>query len=147
MAKKHRGRELAFQLLYGLSFSPVNDETALQQAFRLSPGNEYADSVADGFAWRLAQGVWENTEELDRTIVRFCRNWHADRIGRIEMLLLRLALYEMIYERTPAKVVISESLELAKQFGVDNAGSFINGILDAAAKAQPEARGTAKTSG
>lgn len=134
---KHRERELAFQILYGLSFSPVANEAELAEAFRRSPHNPRNGSEPEGFAWELVRGVRKREAELNAAIGRFSRNWRPDRIGRIETLILRLALYELLHTRAPAKVVISESLELANEFGVESAASFINGILDAAARARP----------
>ena len=82
------------------------------------------------------EGVWTHAAELDRHIARFSRNWRVDRMGRVELTLLRLAMYELLYRQdVPAKVAINEALELTRQFGEDNATSFVNGILDAAAKA------------
>lgn len=131
---KHRERELAFQVLYGLSFAPAHNASQLEQAFMLSPHNPHSGAAPSGLSWQLIHGAWEKEKELDQEIEHFSRNWRPERIGRIERLLLRLALYEILHTSTPPKVVISESLELANQFGVDNARSFINGILDAAAR-------------
>lgn len=139
MAKgdKHKERELAFQTLYGLSFSPAADLEQLALAFQRSPHNPHSDGSPKGMAWELTRGVWEKEKDLDANIEQFSRNWRADRIGRIELIMLRLALYEMLYTVVPPKVVITECLELADQFGVSGAAGFMNGILDAAARARP----------
>lgn len=136
---KHRERELAFQILYSLSFSPPGNAAEVRQAFQLSPHNPRPDSEPSGYAWELVNGVHAHEKELNAAIERFSLNWRPERIGRIEMLLLRLALYEMFHTQTPAKVVITESRELADQFGIDNAKGFITGILDAAAKTHQQA--------
>ena len=145
-------RALAFQVLYGLAFSPAASMGELRRAFRQSPDNadkaeKGLDRVIDedgfeidvapqGFAWELVEGVWTRTQTLDEIIGRFSRNWRVDRMGRIELTLLRMGIYEMLYrDDVPSKVAINEALELAKQFGENNARSFVNGILDAAAKA------------
>lgn len=137
--EKHRERELAFQILYGLSFAPAKDAGELGRAFQLSPHNPRPDSEPSGYAWELINGVRAHEQELDAAVATFSHNWRPERIGRIEMLLLRLALYEMFHTHTPAKVVITESRELADQFGIDQAKSFITGILDAAARTCPRA--------
>ena len=94
-----------------------------------------------GFAWELVEGVWSNSEALDAAIGRFSHNWRVDRMGRIELTLLRLAVFEMLYRQdVPPKVAINEALELSGQFGEGNAKNFINGILDAAAKALESGR-------
>lgn len=132
--QKSRERERAFQALYGLSFSPAKDAAQLERAFLVSPSQDGGEQAPEGFAWDLVKGVWENEAALDEQIRRFSRNWRKERIGRIELILLRLALYEMIYIRSAPKLCISESIDLAKQFGAGGATSFINGILDAAAR-------------
>lgn len=137
---KRRERELAFQALYGLSFSPATDLARLEEAFLLSPHNSQEGHKPVGFAWDLVKGVWENEARLDERIGKLSRNWRPERMGRIELVILRLALHEMIAMATPAKVVMSEYMELAHQFGAGSAGSFINGILDAAAKSRAAMR-------
>lgn len=93
-------------------------------------------SEATGFAWELVQGVWQKQEELDKIITDFSQNWRLERMGRVELALLRLAMFELIFrDDTPPKVIINEAIELSKQFGDDNSRSFVNGILDAAVKA------------
>ncbi|MDO5483921.1 MAG: transcription antitermination factor NusB [Desulfovibrionaceae bacterium] len=140
-ATRHGARELAFQVLYGISFTPVRSRRELQRAFVLSPHNTEMDEqhLAEeptGFAWELVEGVWANTASLDETISRFSHNWRVDRMGRIELTLLRLAMFELIHRLdVPPKVTINEALELGTQFGADSAKNFINGILDAVAKA------------
>ncbi len=147
MSKNHSrrtARERAFQVLYGLHFSEVKDEKALSRAFRQSPDPDIAvddmDSKflrgAEGFAWELTLGVWSRREELDAVIMRFSQNWRIQRIAKTELSILRLALFEMLHRPDiPVKVAINEAVELAKQFGDENSRSFVNGILDAAAKA------------
>ena len=83
------------------------------------------------------EGVWSNVKNLDSVIERFSQNWRVDRLGKIELTLLRLAVFEMLYRAdVPPKVAINEALELSTRFGDAKAKSFINGILDAAIKAQ-----------
>lgn len=134
---KRKERELAFQVLYGLSFSPVTDLEQLALAFQRSPHNSHANVEPRGRAWELTRGVWEKEKELDAAIEQYSHNWRAGRIGRIELILLRLALYEMLYREVPPKVVITECLDLSDQFGAAGAAAFMNGILDSAARARP----------
>lgn len=148
-ATRHGERELAFQVLYGLSFTPARSMNELRRVFRLSPDNAARQSAQaahdpeqeprvapSGFAWELVEGVWSKSAELDAAISRFSHNWRVDRMGRVELTLLRLAVFEMLYRQdVPPKVAINEALELSRLFGEGNAKSFINGILDAVAKA------------
>ncbi len=132
-------RAHAFQILYGLNFSPVQTLEALGEVYAASPDN--ADKNIDpahpeGFAWELIEGVWSNRLALDEVIARFAKNWRVERIGKIEITLLRLAVYEMLFrEDVPPKVAINEAIELSKQFGDEKSRSFVNGILDSTAKA------------
>ncbi|MCI7567947.1 MAG: transcription antitermination factor NusB [Desulfovibrio sp.] len=140
---RRAARAQAFQVLYSLSFADISGEEDVRRAFRLFPAPPGPDGDADdapqteeGFAWELVHGVWLRNADLDELIGRFSRNWRVDRLGRVERTLLRLALYEMLYRQdVPAKVAINEALELTRQFGEDNAVSFVNGVLDAAARA------------
>ncbi|MDR0239837.1 MAG: transcription antitermination factor NusB [Deltaproteobacteria bacterium] len=135
-ASRRGERALAFQFLYSLDFTPVSSEQELQKRFEQSAATADKAAVPSGFAWELALGVWQNAQGLDAVIARFARNWRLDRMGRIELTLLRLAVYELQYRTDiPSRVTINEALELCGQFGEASARSFINGILDAAAKA------------
>jgi N utilization substance protein B len=135
-ASRRSERELAFQFLYGLDFAPVRSEQELRERFEQSASAADKTAALSGFAWELALGVWSNVQAVDDIIARFARNWRLDRMGRIELTLLRLAVYEL-WRRAdiPPRVTINEALELCGQFGETGARSFINGILDAAAKA------------
>lgn len=90
----------------------------------------------EGFAWELVLGVWSKQKELDSLITRYSQNWRIERMGKVELALLRLAAYELLFrDDVPPKVVINEAIELSRQFGDENSRSFVNGILDSAVKA------------
>ena len=144
---RRAGRELAFQVLYGLHFNEAPDVESLRQAFEACPDPEAeaprpaegAERPGAGFAWELVHGVWSATPELDAYVRRLSQHWRVERIARVELTILRLALYEIIHRPDiPIKVVINEAVELAKQFGDDQSSGFVNGILDAAARAMEE---------
>lgn len=134
--KRHAERQRAVQVLYGLTFSEPDKATDMEQAFALSSGEDAEQDATgqDGYARDLVSGVWDNLATLDESIGRFSLHWRVDRLGRIELTLLRVALYELMWKKTPARVVISEALVLAKEFDVDDASQLIHGILDAAAR-------------
>jgi N utilization substance protein B len=137
---RREARERAFQVLYGLTLVPPDDEAGLEAAFVQAPDPEVegaTGALAAGFAWQLVHGVWTRREELDEIIARFSKHWKVARIARIELTILRLAVYEMLYvDDVPTKVAMNEAIELAKRFGDDNSRSFVNGILDAAGRAR-----------
>ena len=147
---RRAARSKAFQVLYSLQFSPQTNFGDVRTAFMEMPDPTDADmdnaseevlpeeeaATPYGFAWDLVHGVWSHAAVLDRTIERFSQNWRVDRLGKIELTLLRMALYEMLFRPDiPPKVTINEALELSARFGDAKAKSFINGVLDAAAKA------------
>ena len=138
-APRRAERALAFQVLYSLTFSPANSMDDVAKAFRKAPEqNETSDRTGEpqGFAWELVAGVWTNMAAIDAHLASFSQNWRIERMGKVEITLLRLALYEILFRQdVPPKVAINEAIELSKQFGDDGSRGFVNGILDAATKA------------
>ena len=129
-------RVFAFKVLYGLCFAPAASEAELLRAFQLSPDRPAGMEDEDSFAWSLCFGVWKHQDELDRAIASLSENWRVERMGKVEVTLLRLAMFELTRQKdVPPKVAINEAIELSKQFGDDKSRGFVNGILDAAAKA------------
>jgi N utilization substance protein B len=82
------------------------------------------------FANQLFEGAAHDAANLDDLIVTYASNWRLDRISAIDRAILRLALHELRATDTPPKIVINEAVELAKKFSSDDAGGFVNGILD-----------------
>jgi len=144
---RRKARRKAFEVLYGLGFEPVTEERALRKRFDDSPERDERKTGDPNltYAWELTRGVWSNFGELDATIEKFSKNWRLSRIGRIEMTILRLAMYEILMQDDmPLRVTINEAIELAKSFGDDNSPNFVNGILDAVAKAVDSGEFTVK---
>ncbi|MDR3320672.1 MAG: transcription antitermination factor NusB [Desulfovibrio sp.] len=135
--KRRSERSLAIQTLYSLSYTSVNNREELRHAFLCSPHSDGQDEKAalSGYAFTLVEGVWSNSAQLDEVITRYAINWRLDRLGRIELTILRLAVFELLFCRdVPPRAVINEALELGRAFSGEEAISFINGILDAAAR-------------
>jgi N utilization substance protein B len=102
----------------------------------ITPDSKAVRTAPEGFAWDLVQGVWNKQPDLDKLIRGFSQNWRLERMGKVELSLLRLAVYELIFSAdVPSKVIINEAIELSRQFGDENSHGFVNGILDAALKA------------
>jgi N utilization substance protein B len=131
-------RSFAFKVLYGLCFSPAACEEDLRDAFLRSPDRPEAMDDQSGYAWSLVRGVWKHQEALDKAIASFSQNWRVERLGKVEAALLRIAFWELMQDDpdVPPKVAINEAVELSKQYNDEKSRSFINGILDAAAKAR-----------
>ena len=124
---RRKARERALQFLFGLDFSNYHWEEAI--AFFWDA--ELTRPSVKAYAMTLIQGVSERREDLDDEIDRAIDRWSPDRVGRIERNVLRIALYEMRYqEDVPSPVAINEAIELAKNFGSNEAPRFVNGVLD-----------------
>jgi N utilization substance protein B len=88
-------------------------------------------------ARKLAGGAWENHRDLDVEIAAAATGWRIERMPAVDRAVLRLALYELRHTGTPVAVVISEAVELAKQYSTVRSGAFVNGVLAKLAKAPP----------
>ena len=121
---RRESREQAFALLFEKTF---NDATVEE----LAQGASLARDVsADGFTLQLAQGAEQHLDELDARITAYARGWSRERISRVALSVMRLAIYEMLYEPDiPSSVSINEAVELAKKYGGEEDAAFINGIL------------------
>ncbi len=130
---QHQSRLVAFQVLYGLSFATITSEDELKTAFALSPAKEHADEASESLALDLVLGVWREREAIDQHITKLSRNWRLERIGHIELTLLRLAFFELFSAHsTPPKVIVQETRALTERFAEPQSKKFIVGILEAA---------------
>mgnify|MGYP000907110523 CR=1 FL=1 len=128
MRGRRKAREIALQVLYSLHFVNIDPQDALE----LFWGNFAAPKTAKDFAAFLVKGTCEHKEELDRLIAGCSDNWSLGRMSRVDINILRLAVFEFLYcDDIPSKVTLNEAVDLGKTFGSENSGSFINGILDA----------------
>ena len=93
-----------------------------------------AEDSTRAFANKLFEGASREADELDALIVQHAKNWRLERMAIIDRAVLRLAIYELRLAETPHKVIINEAVDLAKKFSSENAGSFVNGMLDAVHK-------------
>lgn len=146
MTTKHlsrsQERQLAFQVLYASHFSEKPDQELLVRTFDHFRDPEVPlDNRQESFAWNLLSGVFSRSRELDEIIEEYSRHWKLSRIAKIELTILRLALFEMLHTpEIPLKVAMNEAVELSKQFGDDNSRNFVNGILDGVARAIREGK-------
>ncbi|MFC1587235.1 transcription antitermination factor NusB [Planctomycetota bacterium] len=127
MRNRTFARRLALQFLYQLQIRGPEVLDDLQDFL-----NEETDKQeVRNFARRLIAGTWENLKDLDDHIARVAHNWRLDRMAYIDLNILRLAAYELLYtEDIPPIVSINEAIELAKHFSTDKSSAFVNGILD-----------------
>lgn len=131
MDKRTRARELVLQALYQLD---VQGQELFEQLGKFFVESEQDRSVRE-LAWDWTKGTWENLAECDRLIASTTIRWQFSRLSPVDKGILRLAVYQLKFcPDIPPKVVINEAIELAKKFGTDKSGSFVNGVLDAVLK-------------
>jgi transcription antitermination protein NusB len=130
---RHRAREAAVQMLYQWEVGRAPIAEVIDTFWTQGPAaGTLTPEPLQQFAASLASGVAGAFAEIDPMIGEAAEHWRVERMNVLDRLILRLAIYEFLYQHeTPAKVVINEALELARTFSTDEAVRFINGILDA----------------
>ena len=130
---RREAREQAFILVFEQTVREEPMDSILHDAV------EARDLIPSSFAEREALGVEEHREEVDQAIEKHIRGWSLRRLSKVTLALLRLAVYEMLWEESiPASVTINEAVELAKIYGGKDDASYINGVLASVAKSSPE---------
>ena len=133
-SNRHLGRIVALQTLFEYDFRhDVDENFSLDEVIERNVG-KYKKSLQDtDFVNDLVRNIIKNIADLDVTLGPLAPDWPVDQIARVDKLILRMALYELHHTTdTPPRVVINEAVELAKEFGGDNSGKFINGVLGSA---------------
>ncbi len=135
MGTRREGRELALQALYSLDLNPMETRESL----RLLRENSRVAAAVRGFAEELVAGVMEHRAALDEKIGGQSTNWSISRITRVDLNILRIAVYELLFRTDiPKSVTMNEAIEVAKKFGTEESPAFINGILDVIAATVPD---------
>lgn len=125
-------RELAFKLVYEMEVQKENED---DQFNIFLENNEVSDEKVIEYLKDISQGITKNEEQINSLIVNNLKeNWSLNRISKINLSLIKIAIYEMIYKNLPYKVAINEVVELAKKYADDSAPIFINGILASVVK-------------
>ena len=130
MGSRRKARECALQMLFAADVSEATSEDVVR-SYWAELGEPELDDTAREFATRLASGTLANLELLDERIRSRAEHWRISRMAVVDRNILRLAVYEFLYEPTPRTVAINEALEIARRFSTYEATQFINGILDA----------------
>ncbi|HNS49656.1 MAG TPA: transcription antitermination factor NusB [Anaerolineae bacterium] len=134
MKIRHRARVAVLQALYEMDCSGHDAGDALTH--RLEEMELPDPGVV--FARELAGGIRAQRERLDGLIARYAPEWPVDQIAIIDRNILRIAIFEIVFgSDTPVKVAINEAVELAKTFGGDSSGRFVNGVLGTLVAAEP----------
>ncbi len=131
MAARHKAREYALQILY----QAETTGTTAAEVVRVFWLDQETPAEVRSFAVRLAVGTSEDLAEIDPLLRESLARWRLERLGIVDRSVLRLAVFEFLHEaQTPRIVVIDEAIELAKRYGGEDSGQFVNGILDALRK-------------
>lgn len=146
-SNRHLGRIVALQTLYEQDFrSECNDKDLRLEEVLSRNIERYEETIDDKkFIENLVHGVTKRQQEIDDTIRPVAPEWPIEQIARMDRVILRIGVYELLYdESVPPKVAINEAVELAKAFGGDNSSKFVNGVLGTVLRNKDEAAKPAK---
>jgi N utilization substance protein B len=131
MGTRRKGRELALQALYQLDVTSDASEEALRRFW----GQCEASPDAREFAAQIVDGVLQRREEIDRLVEEVSEHWRIERLSRVDLNVIRIAVYELTADTAlPPEVAINEAIEVARRFGTKESAGFVNGILDPLAR-------------
>lgn len=125
---RHTSRKLALSTIFGWLFAEPDTELSINISKEIleSEGIRYDDKLTNF----IVMGVKENVNEIDKIIEECAPEWPIDKIAKIDLVILRIAIFELLYgKKTPLKVAIDEAVEIAKEFGNDTSHKFVNGVL------------------
>ena len=131
MSNRHLSRTIAMQTLYQWDFNGQKDES-LDSLLEYNI-KEFAPGFNDeGFTKHLVEGVIKNIKEIDELIRKYATEWPLEQITIIDRNILRLGIFELKFDPDiPSKVAINEAIEIAKTYGGESSGKFVNGVLGA----------------
>lgn len=125
---------MALQLLYALDMNPSEEHPSIPHETERSR----IQYESRDFAEELATGVVKNRAAIDEIISEKSKNWSISRIAKVDLNILRMAIYELLFRSDiPRNVTINEAIEVAKKFGTEDSSAFINGLLDEIAAGLP----------
>lgn len=119
-------RENVFRIIFQADF---HSEDELNQQLDLTLEEESWDEEQKEQIREKCRNIFSHREQLDEEINRVVEGWKTTRMSKVDLSLIRLALYELKYEKLPKGVVINEAVELAKQYGTEQSSGFVNGVL------------------
>ncbi|CAG7642198.1 transcription antitermination factor NusB [Paenibacillus allorhizosphaerae] len=151
--RRRLARELALQSLYQIEMNGVTPAEAVSIVVEEARTDDEAqltrerDQISPEHITELVEGTLSHKQPIDGLLLDYLKGWQMDRLSRVDREILRLATYEMVFrDDVPPKVVVNEAIEMAKHFGTDDSGKFVNGVLgkmikdlDAIRQKSPEA--------
>jgi N utilization substance protein B len=134
--KRRVSREMALQSLYQIQMTHISPQEAIDVIVEEAENDNESElligenEVSHEFLYELVEGTCKHKQEIDQILIEYLTGWQIDRLSRIDKEVLRLAIYEMLYrDDIPPRVVVNEAIELAKLFGTEESGKFVNGVL------------------
>ena len=130
MMNRSETRKVAFELIYSLEIQKISRDEYEEQINLFLENNGIEENKVKEYVQDVIYGIEDHKEEiLDQINKELSEKWEISRLSKINVAILKLAIYELIYSKIPYKVVINEAVEIAKKYGDDFAKSFINGVL------------------
>jgi len=128
---RRKARDITFKYVYSTLYGIGDPETTLESIITAdSEEIENLDGEEKSYFDKVSIGIKEHEEDIDKMILSKLKNWTIERIFKIDLAILRLAVYEIMYfEAMPPKVAVNEAVELAKKYGNDASSNFVNGVL------------------
>jgi len=131
MTRRRQARELAFRAAYQADVTGDPVERCLEEILEDQDMEEAADPEARAFAWALVATLAKHQPEIDDVVSRIARNWSLARMAATDRSIIRLAAAELLYHvEVPVRGTLDEAIEIAKKYGMETSGAFVNGILD-----------------
>lgn len=140
MGLRRKGREIAVQTLYSIEFlkkdiRTLTEETGIEILNGVAADKEILpDDQIFQFASDILVNVIDHIDTIDQSIKAHSTNWSFERIAKLDVSVLRVAVYELVYTETAPPIIMNEAIEIAKKFCSESSGKFINGVLNAIAK-------------
>lgn len=123
---RKKARDNAFKCVYQFEYyESINIEEILNFCYEENENND----VEKEYIEPTVRKIFENKDKIDEVILSKLKNWNIDRISKIDLAILRLATYEILYTDMPEKVAANEAVELSKLYGNDDSSSFVNGVI------------------
>ncbi|QQZ60852.1 transcription antitermination factor NusB [Paenibacillus sonchi] len=134
--KRRLAREIIVQSLYQMEMNDVESADAVEMLIaEAAEENESEHVITDEVELKAyvvghVNGVWEHKMAIDDMLEHYLKGWQMSRLSRVDRQILRLATFEMVFaDDVPAKVAVNEAIDLAKHFGTEDSGKFVNGVL------------------
>ena len=135
---RRKARELALQVLFHIDFTGGDPAEVMASVYGMQE-EEIPESVNDYVKW-VVTGTLSRKDEIDLLISELARDWKLERMGGVDRAVTRMAIYEIKFgeDKVPPRASVNEAVELAKHFGSDESGRFVNGILGSLVRGMPE---------